>query len=455
MYSKELEELIDASIADGVITDQEQAVLIRRAQQEGVDPNELAVVVNGRLEKIRLQKTEAKEKKRADSQVGAVLKCSHCGAQVTRMMGKCPECGHVFTNVKAGKTVSQLSEKMSSKSGFLLKVMDSLMESKSDYIKNLAVPNSKEELMDVMLFLKNQPEVEFDDSYKNKLTECIERCRLLFPEDREVMRLVADCESKLKKAKKKGRVSAFIGGLFAILIFCGLGVGIYFGIQYDNKQKAKVEEQLKSLIAQIDALPTPSEENVAEVSHQISQIVWLPIDSEDNILKPVIQSFLSKKNGYIHSINALGLNDPIPDDELSNYLKPSTPRQVAEEAEGKSPVADKEKSVVAKEVDAQYATLHEQLETLPEVDVDNYEEVAAELAGLLWKPITDEAETAKKTFKSPSDDEKYERKIKKQWFGEVKAMAKKMKAFYRKNAVSLVDVDNADIEALAKNGYLE
>ncbi len=452
MYSKELEELINAAIADGVITDQEQAVLIRRAQQEGVDPNELAVVVNGRLEKIRQQKAEAKEKKRADSQVGSELKCPRCGAQVNRMMGKCPECGHVFVGVKAGQTVSKISEKLSSSKWDLSKAVDSLAGISSD-IKNLAIPNSKEELMDIMLFLKNQPRDKFE-AYKNKLIECIDRCRILFPEDREVMRLVEDCESKIKKEKKEGNKYGIIGELIFFLICCGLGIGIYFMIQNENKKEAMVEEQLKSLTAKIDALPVPSEDNISEVSHQISKIVWLHIDAEEGVLRSAIQSFLNKKNGYIHSINALGLIEKIPDDVMENYLMPNPTKQENGADIGDTDV-DYEKSDVAKEVDAQYTKLHEQLEALPEVDTDNYEEVAAELSGLLWKPITDEAETAKKTFKSPSDDEKYERKVKKQWFDEVKAKAKMMNVFYKKNKETLEDVDNTDVEDLMKKGYLE
>ena len=107
------------------------------------------------------------------------------------------------------------------------------------------------------------------------------------------------------------------------------------------------------------------------------------------------------------------------------------------------------------QVDEQYAALQEKLEALPEIDTDNYEKVVAELASLLWKPITDEAETAKKTFKSPSKDEKYERKIKNQWYGEVKAKARIIKAFYNKNTEALGEIDNSDLEKLLEKGYIE
>lgn len=53
MFSKELEEIIEAALADGVLTDKERAVLHKRALAEGVDPDELDIVIDGRLAKIK------------------------------------------------------------------------------------------------------------------------------------------------------------------------------------------------------------------------------------------------------------------------------------------------------------------------------------------------------------------------------------------------------------------
>ena len=51
MYSKELEELIDHVLADGVITAKEREVLHCRAEAEGIDADELDVLIDGRLVK--------------------------------------------------------------------------------------------------------------------------------------------------------------------------------------------------------------------------------------------------------------------------------------------------------------------------------------------------------------------------------------------------------------------
>ena len=53
MYTKDLEELIDGVLADGVITEQERNILRKRAQACGEDPDEVMVVVEGRLTKMK------------------------------------------------------------------------------------------------------------------------------------------------------------------------------------------------------------------------------------------------------------------------------------------------------------------------------------------------------------------------------------------------------------------
>ena len=61
MYSKELEELIDHVLADGVITAKEREVLHRRAEAEGIDADELDVLIDGRL--VKEQQTQEKSQK--------------------------------------------------------------------------------------------------------------------------------------------------------------------------------------------------------------------------------------------------------------------------------------------------------------------------------------------------------------------------------------------------------
>ena len=51
MFSKELENLIQATLEDGVLEDNEKAALIKRAQKEGVDLDELEIYINSLLQR--------------------------------------------------------------------------------------------------------------------------------------------------------------------------------------------------------------------------------------------------------------------------------------------------------------------------------------------------------------------------------------------------------------------
>ncbi len=58
MYNKELEELIDAALADGVLTEKEKQVLFKKAKEMDVDLDEFEIVLNARLTKLKKQKPQ-------------------------------------------------------------------------------------------------------------------------------------------------------------------------------------------------------------------------------------------------------------------------------------------------------------------------------------------------------------------------------------------------------------
>ena len=62
MFSPELENLIQATLEDGILEVKEEAALIKRAQAEGVDIAELEIYINSILQK---RKREADKEKNA------------------------------------------------------------------------------------------------------------------------------------------------------------------------------------------------------------------------------------------------------------------------------------------------------------------------------------------------------------------------------------------------------
>ncbi len=152
MFSKELENLIQATLEDGVLEDFEKAALVKRAQAEGVDLAELEIYINSILQKR--QKEMEKEKnakieqhnKEKKEALGRV--CPNCGKQVPPMTLKC-ECGFEFTNTKTSSSVELLAEKIEE----INCSIDKGSEKEKlicDAIEMFPVPNTKEDILEFL-----------------------------------------------------------------------------------------------------------------------------------------------------------------------------------------------------------------------------------------------------------------------------------------------------------------
>lgn len=169
MFSKELENLIQATLEDGKLEDFEKAALAKRAQAEGVDLAELEIYINSLLQRRARelnQKREeelnmlSKQKKEAFGRV-----CPNCGAQVKAMTLRC-DCGYEFTNAKAVSSVNLLYDKLNSvtltaeeektvKAAIAAPAMERLRkkmltEKKISIISTYPVPNTKEDLLEFL-----------------------------------------------------------------------------------------------------------------------------------------------------------------------------------------------------------------------------------------------------------------------------------------------------------------
>ena len=58
MYNEKLEQLIDAALADGELTEKEKQILFKKAQEMGVDLDEFEMVLDARLFKLKKAEEE-------------------------------------------------------------------------------------------------------------------------------------------------------------------------------------------------------------------------------------------------------------------------------------------------------------------------------------------------------------------------------------------------------------
>ena len=228
MLSKELEEIVEAALADGVLTDKERAVLHKRAQAEGVDPDELDIVLDGRLAKMKRSEDwlrPAPPQNLANQKLGNIVKCPNCGAQVIGGSAVCTECGYAFSNVSANSSAEKLQAKLdefnrrqeqrADSRGYLRSLFDSdtIRKHKMEIISTFPVPNTREDLLEFLTMLQagadatgshdgGTSDIE-DMSYAYWLlyTNCINKAKLSFPNDNDFQYYFQTYEKQLQKTK--------------------------------------------------------------------------------------------------------------------------------------------------------------------------------------------------------------------------------------------------------------
>lgn len=112
MYSERIEQLIKAALADGVLTEKEKQILLRRAQEEGIDLDEFEMVLESRLYEHNSANTNQSITSASpkSNKLGEVKKCPACGAIIQSFSAICSECGFEFRTKETTQSIERLFE---------------------------------------------------------------------------------------------------------------------------------------------------------------------------------------------------------------------------------------------------------------------------------------------------------------------------------------------------------
>lgn len=239
MYNPELEDLIDAALADGELTEKEKQILFKKAQGMGVDLDEFEMVLDARL--VKQKKVEAEKAATSapkSNKLGDVKKCPACGAMVQSYQGVCSECGYAFENIDANsstKNLAELIDKVMLENNNLqlregMAPIDLEKEKKQrivNAIQNFPVPSTKSDLFEFITSLQSKTSGKYGNAYKVKLEECILKAKTLFPNDKTFAGLIEKYEKKKieKNAKIKKILLIGIPSLIVIAVALILIIG--------------------------------------------------------------------------------------------------------------------------------------------------------------------------------------------------------------------------------------
>jgi predicted nucleic acid-binding Zn ribbon protein len=218
----EIEKLIDLALADSQITEKERNVILKKANELGVDADEVEMVLDGKLHQIEANKPKQKEK------VGNIKTCPACGETVKAMALVCSSCGHELNQgVK-----SELLNSMLTKLGKLDASDIDYEENFANIVKSYAVPSSMNDIYDFGVYCANAINSS-DNSWRHhssaleaKAKECLSKLRLSDSSDKikkealinEIENILKEKRSKISKNNSKDWI------LISVLLVVGLAV---------------------------------------------------------------------------------------------------------------------------------------------------------------------------------------------------------------------------------------
>lgn len=234
-----MEALIEATLQDGVLTDQEKAVLLKRAQKEGIDVDELDIYIQSLLQKRQQLAAAAETKAEKSNIVGTVKQCVRCGGFIPLGDVVCPDCGFAISDNTEGNAVfilqkglrdldkerKEVCKRESAKNpefsySFEKEEIDEdYCKQKMSYVTSFIVPNNRADLLQLLAFTKSRANIkgnkdgyDYDDNdsivsvldyaYWCLFENCITLAQISFSNDLAFKQFFDYYDSELEKSKK-------------------------------------------------------------------------------------------------------------------------------------------------------------------------------------------------------------------------------------------------------------
>lgn len=90
LIPEELDALIQEYLTDGILTDKERAVILRKAEAMGLDRDEIDLYLDAQVQKIDQAADAVVRRQKSKA-------CPYCNAPIPLLTDKCPECGQFIT----------------------------------------------------------------------------------------------------------------------------------------------------------------------------------------------------------------------------------------------------------------------------------------------------------------------------------------------------------------------
>lgn len=269
LIPEELNALIQQYLTDGILTDKERQVILKKAEKMGLDRDEIDLYLDAEVQKID-QQTDAAVRK----QTGKT--CPFCGGSVPQLTDKCPHCGENITP-EASKE--------------LLEIFDNLEEALVDFKSGKDIAKSK---ATVERFMR--------------------KAKMYYGNNPKIQKLLEEVEIESVKAEKVAKANARKNTFVKILtynwkitaaVILAVLIGIFMLFHESDEDKlAKDEAKIENLYEEVSELVDDG--NLDKASNKLVNTTILKGISEhgtDNIVDYYDPIYLKVIKAYINHDN--------------------------------------------------------------------------------------------------------------------------------------------------------
>lgn len=293
-YPKELLDLVQEYLTDGVITAKERQVLINKAVSLGVDANEFDLYIDAQEQKLQNVAAEA-----AKQQKGRL--CPFCQASLPMFADRCPECGGNITP-EASKEVEELIDTLEN----ALVSFKAAAENKKDTFKMNSNEQALKSLQDMKDVFSGKGFAATKDTtnqdYATKKAEVeryIRKAKMYYSNNKtvnflvaEVEAAIADAEKSIAAAKKKKR-NIIIAVVAGFILFYGV---LFLFVGLSTTPEEDLDTMLKDAIALVKEGKTDEAAETLK-GHEVPEFVYED-KGTSNTVKVYDAAFLAVVEAY-------------------------------------------------------------------------------------------------------------------------------------------------------------
>jgi hypothetical protein len=257
LIPEELNELIQEYLTDGVLTDKERQVILRKAEGMGLDRDEIDLYLDAQVQKIDQTTDAAARKKRGKT-------CPYCGGSIPQLADKCPHCGENIT--------AEASEE-------LQEIFDNLEEALVDFKSGKDIAKSK---ATVERFMR--------------------KAKMYYGNNPKIQKLLEEVETESLKAEKAAKSNARknllakywkIIAAAAVVLIVAIGIGIHNLTTEPEIDYWEKQDQIKAQITE-----KVNEGNLSEAADLAGtlHVSFVNVENVDAIFLKIIKSFIKEDN---------------------------------------------------------------------------------------------------------------------------------------------------------------